>query len=188
LPCSRDSINNYIPTKFIFIFALVSMPVFDTIKLQIDFLEDHLQQHFHMLNKNHYQQINDVKLTKNPLFLTILGNEIESYSVHSNLAEYLDETYDKISSLRDICVRCFQRWTRELFNIWKCCCKWSSKKSICNLIVSKTGIDTSAQSALCDNAWKTRSDRLVVHIILHCGGNGNGSHCNSLTWNYIQNV
>lgn len=92
---------------------LVSMPVFDTIKLQIEFLEDHLQQHFHMLNKNHYQQINDVKLTKNPLFLTILGNEIESYSVHSNLAEYLDETYDKISSLRDICVRCFQRWTRE---------------------------------------------------------------------------
>lgn len=93
--------------------TLVSMPVFDTIKLQINFLEEHLKQHFHLLNKNHYQQINDVKHTKNPLFLTILGNEIESYSVHKNLAEYLDETYDKISSLRDLCVRCFQRWTKE---------------------------------------------------------------------------
>lgn len=93
--------------------TLLSMPVFNTIQLQMQFLEEHMQQHFHLLNKNHYQQINDVKLTKNPLFLNILGNEIESYSVHSNLAEYLDETYDKISSLRDLCVRCFQRWTKE---------------------------------------------------------------------------
>jgi hypothetical protein len=71
-------------------------------------------QHFDHLNEENVQQVHEMKLSSKPLFLSLLAGEMCCFSVYTGLSDYLEEIGEKISSLRDYCLRCFQRWSREM--------------------------------------------------------------------------
>ncbi|KAJ8301148.1 hypothetical protein KUTeg_020135 [Tegillarca granosa] len=92
-----------------------TIPLFDSLKIRLNFLEDYMQQYYdHLKHLPGYEkQITDIKLTTRPLFLSTLATEMQTFEIYTNLEKYLDDTYDHCSSFRDLCVRCFNRWTRE---------------------------------------------------------------------------
>lgn len=94
---------------------LHTIPLFDSMKIRLNFLEDCMQQYYdHLKHLPGYEkQITDIKLTTRPLFLSTLGTEMQTFEIYTDLEKYLDDTYDHCSSFRDLCVRCFNRWTRE---------------------------------------------------------------------------
>lgn len=89
-------------------------PSFNTPKIRTAFLEDAMLQHFDHLNEENIQQVHDIKLSHKPLFMSLLAGEMCCFSVYMGLFDYLEEVGEKISSLRDYCLRCFQRWSREM--------------------------------------------------------------------------
>ncbi|XP_048741170.2 uncharacterized protein LOC125655060 isoform X3 [Ostrea edulis] len=93
---------------------LHTVPSFHSPKIQKAFLEDAMLQHFDHLNEENVQQVHDMKLSSKPLFLSLLAGEMCCFSVYTGLFDYLEEVGEKISSLRDYCLRCFQRWSREM--------------------------------------------------------------------------
>ncbi|XP_061187631.1 uncharacterized protein LOC133195719 isoform X1 [Saccostrea echinata] len=93
---------------------LHTVPSFHSSKIQTAFLEEAMLQHFDHLNEENLLQVHDMKLSNKPLFLSLLAGEMCCFSVYTGLFEYLEEIGEKISSLRDYCLRCFQRWSREM--------------------------------------------------------------------------
>lgn len=91
-----------------------TVPSFNTPKIRTAFLEDAMLQHFDHLNEENIQQVHDIKLSHKPLFMSLLAGEMCCFSVYMGLYDYLEEVGEKISSLRDYCLRCFQRWSREM--------------------------------------------------------------------------
>lgn len=91
-----------------------TVPSFNTPKIRTAFLEDAMLQHFDHLNEENIQQVHDIKLSHKPLFMSLLAGEMCCFSVYMGLFDYLEEVGEKISSLRDYCLRCFQRWSREM--------------------------------------------------------------------------
>lgn len=72
-----------------------------------------MQQHFEHLSHEHLSLINDMKYSNKALYMNILCNELKTYNVFTNLTDFLDIVYDKCQSMRELCILCFQRWTKD---------------------------------------------------------------------------
>ncbi|XP_060075451.1 putative tetratricopeptide repeat protein 41 isoform X2 [Ylistrum balloti] len=93
--------------------VLHPVPLLDTDKLRRNFLEEHMQHHFMYLKPVDFENIHSLKACNNLLYLNILCNEMQTFNVHTHLTQYLDDVYDNCASLRELCVHCFQRWTKD---------------------------------------------------------------------------
>lgn len=93
--------------------VLRSVPLLNTDKLRNNFLEDHMQFQFKYLKPADFETVHSLKACNNLLYLNILCNEMQMFNVYTNLTQYLDDVYDNCASLRELCVRCFQRWTKD---------------------------------------------------------------------------
>nr|XP_022299968.1 uncharacterized protein LOC111108403 isoform X2 [Crassostrea virginica] len=91
-----------------------TVPSFNTPKIRTAFLDEAMLQHFDHLSEENIQQVHAIKLSHKPLFMSLLAGEMCCFSVYTGLFDYLEEVGEKISSLRDYCLRCFQRWSREM--------------------------------------------------------------------------
>nr|XP_022299793.1 uncharacterized protein LOC111108304 isoform X1 [Crassostrea virginica] len=91
-----------------------TVPSFNTPKIRTAFLDEAMLQHFDHLSEENIQQVHVIKLSHKPLFMSLLAGEMCCFSVYTGLFDYLEEVGEKISSLRDYCLRCFQRWSREM--------------------------------------------------------------------------
>ncbi|XP_021370952.1 uncharacterized protein LOC110461680 isoform X2 [Mizuhopecten yessoensis] len=89
------------------------VPLLNTDKLRTNFLEEHMQHHFMYLKPVDFENIHSLKACNNLLYLNILCNEMQTFNVHVHLTQYLDDVYDNCTSLRELCVQCFQRWTKD---------------------------------------------------------------------------
>jgi len=85
----------------------------NTTKLKAEFLEDHMLMHYDHLKRSHMQNIFESKLSGRPLFLTVLGNEMCSHSVYTELAMFCETMREMCTSIRDLYVRCFKRWAND---------------------------------------------------------------------------
>ena len=70
--------------------------------------------HHQNLLPSNIQQVLEIKASSKPIFLNLLAVEMQSYSVYTDLTDYLDEVYEKIASIRDLCTKCFRRWMTDL--------------------------------------------------------------------------
>ncbi|KAK3101125.1 hypothetical protein FSP39_001142 [Pinctada imbricata] len=93
---------------------LITMPMFDSEKIRISYVEEVMDIHYDNLTPSNKQQVLDIKLSTKPIFLSLLAVEMQAYSVYTDLTDYLDDIYEKVSSLRDLCTKCFHRWTQDL--------------------------------------------------------------------------
>lgn len=91
----------------------LSLSNLNTTKVKADMLEDHMQMHFEHLKRLHLQNIFESKLSGRPLFLRILGNEMSSYSVYTDLNVYTETIREMCTSIRDLFIRCFRRWSQD---------------------------------------------------------------------------
>ncbi|XP_053377944.1 uncharacterized protein LOC123530292 isoform X2 [Mercenaria mercenaria] len=92
---------------------VMSLSSLSTTKVKAEMLEDHMQMHFDHLKRTQLQTIFESKLSGRPLFLRILGNEMCSYSVYTDLSVYTDTIREMCTSIRDLFVRCFKRWSQD---------------------------------------------------------------------------
>ncbi|XP_069142583.1 tetratricopeptide repeat protein 41-like isoform X1 [Argopecten irradians] len=93
--------------------VLRPVPLLNTDKLRTNFLEAHMQHHFCYLKPVDFENIHSLKACNNLLYLNILCNEMQEFNVHIHLTQYLDDVYDNCASLREFCIHCFQRWTKD---------------------------------------------------------------------------
>lgn len=91
----------------------VSISNLNTPKLKAEVLEDHMQMHFEHLKRLHLQTIFDSKLSGRPLFLRVMGNEMCAHSVYTDLENYTDMIREMCTSVRDLYVRSFKRWSKD---------------------------------------------------------------------------
>jgi hypothetical protein len=92
---------------------VVSLSSLNTTKVKAEMLEDHMQVHFDHLKRSQLQTIFESKLSGRPLFLKIMGNEMCSYSVYTDLNVYADMIREMCTSIRDLLIRCFKRWSQD---------------------------------------------------------------------------
>ncbi|KAK3585946.1 hypothetical protein CHS0354_038488 [Potamilus streckersoni] len=97
----------------------LTLPQLKTANLKMKYLEEHMQMHYNHLKQEHISIIFESKLSSRPLFLTLLGNEIASFSVYTDLKAFLESTVEMCSSLRDLFTRCIKRWKKELSWSWE---------------------------------------------------------------------
>ncbi|KAL3853010.1 hypothetical protein ACJMK2_016596 [Sinanodonta woodiana] len=97
----------------------LTLPQLKTASLKMKYLEEHMQMHYNHLKQEHVSIILESKLSSRPLFLTLLGNEIASFSVYTDLKAFLENTVEMCSSLRDLFTRCIKRWKKELSWSWE---------------------------------------------------------------------
>lgn len=92
----------------------ITLSNLDTTKLKAEMLEDHMGVHFEHLKRTHLQTLFESRLSGRPLFLRIVGNEMCSYSVYTDLNVYTDTVRDMCTSIRDLLIRCIKRWSQDL--------------------------------------------------------------------------
>ena len=85
----------------------------NTTKIKAELLEDHMQMHYDHLNRSQIQTLLESKLSGRPLFLRIVGTEMSNYSVYTDLDVYTESIREMCTSVRDLYVRCFKRWSHD---------------------------------------------------------------------------
>ncbi|KAL4226385.1 hypothetical protein ACF0H5_014369 [Mactra antiquata] len=89
------------------------LPNLNTTKVKAEVLEDHMQMHFEHLKRSQLQTIYESKLSGRPLFLSLLGNEMCSYSIYMELDTYTETIREMCTSIRDLFIRCVKRWSHD---------------------------------------------------------------------------
>lgn len=91
----------------------LSISHLNTTKLKAEYLEDKMQMHFDHLKRLQLQTIFESKMSGRPLFLSIMGNEMCAYSVYTDLDNYTEMIREMCTSVRDLYVRSFKRWSQD---------------------------------------------------------------------------
>ena len=84
-----------------------------TTKLKSEILEEHMQTHFDNLDRSHLRTLFDSKLSGRPQFLMVVGTEMCSFKVYANLENYVETIREMCTSMRDVYIRCFRRWSQD---------------------------------------------------------------------------
>ena len=84
-----------------------------TTKLKTEILEEHMQTHFDNLTRSHLQTLFDSKLSGRPQFLSVVGTDMCSFTVYTNLDNYIETVREMCTSMRDVYTRCFRRWSQD---------------------------------------------------------------------------
>ncbi|WAR26485.1 TTC41-like protein, partial [Mya arenaria] len=93
--------------------SFLTLSNLNTTKVKAELLEDHMQMHYEHLKRFQLQTLFESKMSGRPLFLTILGNEMCSHGVYTELDAYTETIREMCTSIRDLYVRCFKRWSRD---------------------------------------------------------------------------
>ena len=92
-------------------------PIYD-IDTKSSIIRDILKTHHKSLSANQIQQIVQTKLSDNPMFLTILANELQVFGSHEQLDSYLED-YLQIDNFEELWLKIVERWKKE----YGCCKK-----------------------------------------------------------------
>ena len=72
-----------------------------------------MDSYFNKLNRSRLQMLLETKLSGRPQFLSVVGNEMCSFSIYTNLDKYVETIRETCSSMRDLYIRCIRRWSQD---------------------------------------------------------------------------
>ncbi|KAK7485121.1 hypothetical protein BaRGS_00023661 [Batillaria attramentaria] len=92
--------------------SVVMAPGIGDVSQKMSHLEAYLRPHVVPRIRSRKRQVCEMRMLVSPLALCVLGSELNSYSIHTDLDPYLD-THCETGSLRAFWTSCLQQWILE---------------------------------------------------------------------------